>query len=185
MITVREATEADLPGIAGVLIDTWRATYRGMVPDSYLDGMDHGQHIERGRRRLLEGGPGRSTWVAEVDGQVNGEFDGDAVGNIVAIASGGPERKGRADYPAELYAIYSLPAYQGRGIGRRLVRGVADRLAAAGFTSMIIWVLAANPARRFYESLGGRLVDEAEIEIGGVTLPEVAYAWDSWDDLKV
>ena len=32
-------------------------------------------------------------------------------------------------------------------------------------------------ARRFYEALGGTVVGEQRIEIGGVTLVEVAYGW--------
>lgn len=47
MITVREATEADLSGIARVLVDTWRATYRGIVPDSCLDGMTYDAQAEK------------------------------------------------------------------------------------------------------------------------------------------
>jgi hypothetical protein len=38
-------------------------------------------------------------------------------------------------------------------------------------------VLKANPARGFYERMGGVLVAEQDIEIGGVMLPEVAYGW--------
>ena len=47
-----------------------------------------------------------------------------------------------------------------------------------GLDSMIVWVLAENrPARRFYEALGARLVTERHVEIGGASLPEVAYGW--------
>ena len=43
---------------------------------------------------------------------------------------------------------------------------------------MLLWVLEANaPARTFYEDLGGRVVREQPIDVGGVTLTEVAYGW--------
>jgi hypothetical protein len=42
---------------------------------------------------------------------------------------------------------------------------------------MIVWVLADNPARRFYEALDGQYVGERDIEIDGVKLREVAYGW--------
>ncbi len=42
---------------------------------------------------------------------------------------------------------------------------------------MLVWVLADNPMRRFYEALGGRLLREKKVEIGGVALDEVAYGW--------
>jgi ribosomal protein S18 acetylase RimI-like enzyme len=77
-----------------------------------------------------------------------------------------------------LYALYVLPSRQRQGCGRRLVQAVARRLVASGMRSVLVWVLAANiPARRFYEALGGAVVREQPIEIGGATLTEVAYGW--------
>ncbi len=42
---------------------------------------------------------------------------------------------------------------------------------------MLVRVLAENPARKFYEALGGQLLKAKPIEIGGATLDEVAYGW--------
>jgi hypothetical protein len=42
---------------------------------------------------------------------------------------------------------------------------------------MILWVFADNPARRFYEALGGKMIKESQFEIAGVTRYEVAYGW--------
>ena len=38
-ILIRRATARDAPAIARVRVDSWRTTYRGMIPDAYLDGM--------------------------------------------------------------------------------------------------------------------------------------------------
>ena len=76
-----------------------------------------------------------------------------------------------------MYAIYVLEAYQGRGLGRDLTLDVVARLVADGRRSMLVWVLADNPACRFYEALGGRRVEVKRISIGGVELDEVAYGW--------
>ena len=45
------------------------------------------------------------------------------------------------------------------------------------FGSLLVWVLAANPAVSFYEHLGGTLVAQKTIQIGGATLPEIALYW--------
>jgi len=58
-----------------------------------------------------------------------------------------------------------------------LAQTVAERLARAGLHSMLVWVLADNPARHFYEALGGQQVRGQQITIGGVTLDEIAYGW--------
>ena len=63
-------------------------------------------------------------------------------------------------------------------MGRRLAREVAADMAQHGMKALRIGCLAANaPARRFYEALGGRLVDERLFDEEGVMLPEVVYEW--------
>lgn len=42
---------------------------------------------------------------------------------------------------------------------------------------MLVWVLAENPFRRFYEALGGQYVRTEQFELGGAMLDEVAYGW--------
>jgi GNAT superfamily N-acetyltransferase len=109
--------------------------------------------------------------------------EGDA---LVAFAARAPERSGDSKYRGEAYAIYVLPSRQARGFGRALMRAVAGRLAAGGTKSMLLWVLEANArARTFYEALGGMVVRRQPIEIGGVTLVEVAYGWANLELLLV
>ncbi len=164
-MAVREATVDDVPAIARVHVDTWRATYRGIVPDDFLDGLTY-----EGRERQWTAalGPGSRTrlFVGEDD-----------AGRVVGFAACGPELGGDPDYRGELYALYIDAAAQGRGLGRQLVRAVAGRLADEGMTSLLLWVLAENPSRGFYERLGGREVRTQPIAIGGATLEEVAYGW--------
>ena len=174
---VREARPADVPGIARVHVDTWRTTYRGIVPDDYLDALSYEARERlwtRALERLAAAGEAGGTGNPHAGGLFVAEAPG---GEVVGFASCGREATGDPQYPDELYAIYVLDAWQGQGLGRRLARAVADRLAAAGLHAMLVWVLADNPMRRFYEALGGRLLREKKVEIGGVALVEVAYGW--------
>jgi ribosomal protein S18 acetylase RimI-like enzyme len=66
---------------------------------------------------------------------------------------------------------------QGRGLGTALLRKLAGSLATKGFKGMTVWVLERNPAIHFYEKSGAALVNAKEIEIGGVLLQDVAFAW--------
>ncbi|HVL03469.1 MAG TPA: hypothetical protein VM386_03415 [Acidimicrobiales bacterium] len=36
MVELRDATPADAPAIANVLVQSWRAAYRGLLPDDVL-----------------------------------------------------------------------------------------------------------------------------------------------------
>ncbi len=164
---IRLAQPSDAGGIARVHVDSWRSTYRGMMPDSYLAGLSYEQR-ENYWRSLLMHSPEtpQSIYVAEDD-----------AGTIVGFACGGIEREHDPVYRGELYAIYLLADHQKQGIGRELTQAVAQRLLDAGIDSMLVWVLAENPSRAFYESLGGQYVREKPIMIGDVTLTEVAYGW--------
>ena len=101
----------------------------------------------------------------------------DEAKKIVGFVNGGPERENDPFYKGELYAIYLLESYQHKGIGRQLIRVATLQLIERGFKAMLIWVLADNPSRRFYERIGGRPVREKKIKIGGADFVEVAYAW--------
>jgi GNAT superfamily N-acetyltransferase len=80
-----------------------------------------------------------------------------------------------------MYAIYILKEYQRKGIGKQLIQG----LIKESMSSFLVWVLADNPSRRFYEKLGGKKIGTESITIGGVDLDEVAYGLDSKETLTL
>jgi GNAT superfamily N-acetyltransferase len=101
----------------------------------------------------------------------------DDAGNIIGFASGGPERSGDPVYSGQVYAIYLLESWQGQGIGRQLTITLVRQLIQRGFMSLLIWVMADNPSRLFYEALGGQRVRERREMTGGVEVMDVAYGW--------
>ncbi len=163
---IRRATADDAEAIAWVPVASWRATYAGLVPDEFLAALSVEQRAARWRQAVA---PERQSYLVVAEDE----------GAVIGFAVGGPEREGDATYTGELYAIYLLAEQKGRGVGRALVKEIARELQRRGLSSMLVWVLAENPARKFYEALGGQYVREKEIEIGGKTLIEVAYGWKS------
>jgi ribosomal protein S18 acetylase RimI-like enzyme len=163
---IRSASEEDIPAIARVHVESWKMAYRGIVADSFLDGLSYPKHEARHQRLMSQ--VGAIYFVAEMPG------DG-----IVGFLSGGPEPSGDLGFPAELYAIYMLEEHRRHGIGLALVRQWAARLRQVDMNSALVWVLAENtPAKAFYERLGARYLRESTIEIGHVPLRELAYGWD-------
>lgn len=172
---IREATTADIPGIAKVHVASWQTTYRGMMPESYLAGLSVEESERNWTRYIGAPAPATVICVAEDEG---------AQVPVVGFAAGGPRRDGDPRYAGELYAIYLLKVAQGQGVGQQLVRAVAERLARAGISSMLVWVLEANPSRRFYEALGGVLLSERQsFVVAGMPLAEVSYGWPRIADL--
>ncbi len=163
---IREAQKSDSAAIAKVQVDSWRTTYEGIVPDSYLAKLSYEERELKWREFFSAAERTRFALVAE-----------DIGGQIVGFASGGPNRDATSNYSGELYAIYLLEGYQRQGAGRGLANAVAERLLQEGMNSMLVWVLTQNPACEFYEALGGQRAEEKEIVIGGATLIEVAYIW--------
>jgi len=176
-IRIREATVDDTEGMARVRVDTWRCAYQGILPQDYLMSLSYEHTASRWRETLWKAPrPGSFVYVAV---QETAEESGS--NQIVGIAIAGPEQSGDAEYCGEVYVLYVLPAFQSQGIGRRLVAACVQRLLQNKLESLIIWVIAKNPHRRFYESLGGKLVRQKEKEIGGVNLIEVGYGWQNVD----
>ncbi|MCB9455172.1 MAG: GNAT family N-acetyltransferase [Anaerolineaceae bacterium] len=163
---VRPAHLDDVMAVARVHVDSWRTSYAGIVPEDFLAGLRY-ESREAMWRQGLENPAWRSVlYVAE-----------DAPGQIIGFACAGPELDETPAYTGKIYAIYLLQAAQRKGAGRALMQACAQWLLARNHLSLLVWVLAENPARRFYEALGGQYVREEEIEIGGAVLMEVAYGW--------
>jgi GNAT superfamily N-acetyltransferase len=169
--TIRRATPEDAEAIAAVIVSSWRTTYRSLIADAAIDGRTVEKQAPKWRERLAR--DGCVAHVAEV------EIDG--APGVVGFAEGGPNRWTEPPFDAfdgELNALYLLQTHQRGGLGRHLVRAHAVGLLELGHRSMIVWVLDRNPARAFYERVGGRFVGTAEIVIEGSPYPDVAYAWD-------
>jgi GNAT superfamily N-acetyltransferase len=162
---VRMATLADAEGMARISVDTWRLTYGGILPKDYLDRMRRTAQETQRRRMMVSADTAH--FVAEEA----------ATGEIVGFASAGPARDGFGGAQAEIYELYVQNGFQRRGLGRRLVEASRAWLAGRGHRRMIIWVLADNPNRGFYERIGGRPAGRRSIRVGGAAVDETAYVW--------
>ncbi len=167
---IRKAIPADAAEMAQVGIVSWKETYRGIVPDSHLDGLDLAERIQWTEAYLKDPNVDFYTVVAEEDGAV------------VGYAAGGPNRSSDAAYQGELYTLYLLRKAQKQGVGRRLVQAVAKALAERGYANMLVGVLRDNPARGFYERLGAVYLRQGVFIVDGVEITEMAYGWP---DLRV
>ena len=170
MIAIRPAGSADAPDIARIHIDMWRLAYKGILSEEYLRQLSYSR-IRMHWQIMIE----RHSGVLIV-----GESSDDG---IIGFAAGGAERTGAFGVDGELMALYVLSSHHRNGIGRSLTVDMARRLADHGRTGMVVWVLADNPARDFYEHLGAAESAEQSISIGDRDYLEVAYVWHDFNVL--
>lgn len=162
---VRAAEPSDSSAIARIHVLTWRAAYRGHIPDGVLDTLDINQRTTFWRKRLAK--PPGWVFVAELNRT--------AVGFCDLI----PARDQDADPTrvAEIAAIYVLAEHWRKGLGRALCCRALAEAKAHNHTSVTLWVLASHsPARVFYECLGFTVDGATKIDkISGADLPQVRY----------
>ncbi|MBB3017577.1 ribosomal protein S18 acetylase RimI-like enzyme [Microvirga lupini] len=170
-IRIRDGRETDVAGIARAHVQGWRESYKGFLTPAALAGLSVEERVQLWQRALAEQEPRAKLLVAETRD-----------GEIVGFIRGGPIRGENADglgTETEIFAIYLLDKVKRQGIGRRLMTGVFDHLAAHGVRSVGLWVLKDNhPARRFYETLGGTTGPEQSFDVRGQMVTEVAYRFE-------
>lgn len=170
MVSIRSATIGDAVAIAQVHVESWRTTYRGIVPDEYLAGLDEVLRVKLWRE-----------WLSGETAVLVAEH----ASGVVGFAHAGRIREPVETCDAELYSLYLLRDAQRRGVGSALLKAMAAVLTERGFKSMAVWVLERNPARGFYEKNGGRLAASKVIDIGGAKLMEIVYWWPELASLGV
>ena len=172
MIRIRRASRRDATAIARVHVETWQSAYAGLLPDSMLAGMSDVRQAAWWQRLLADPGEARGVFVADDEDM-----------GVVGFGSCGLVRDkpegldGREIRVGEVYTLYVEPDFQNQGLGRRLLDALFRQLRADGCDTAVLWMLASNPTRFFYEGLGGEPVGHRVDTMAGTDVEEMAFAW--------
>ncbi|SFG95769.1 L-amino acid N-acyltransferase YncA [Desulfotomaculum arcticum] len=169
---IRKANIIDALAIAEVRVDTWQTTYRGIIPDEHLDNLSY-EDAENSFSELISKN-NCFLYVAENE-----------VGEIVGFAAAGAERFENPYYQGEIYAMYVLKNNQRQGIGTLLFRSMLKELKQLGFFSVILWVLAGNRYKKFYEDHGGKQIEFKIMNINGFDAELIGYGWPDISRLNI
>ena len=164
-LTIRKARPADAEAVARIYVESWRDTYPGVLPQRLLLSMTVEGQAARWRNAIAMAAR-ESVLVAE-----------DSRGNIFGMTSLGRARDSDLGFDAEVYTLYVHPLVMGRGVGRALLAGAFSALSQTGHANCMIWAHAKNPARYFYEAMGGKLIAERTTNMMGMLVPEAGYGW--------
>ena len=180
-VHIRRAQIEDAPALARINTESWQRTYRGIIPGAYLDAIDMSQRERAVHERLIREAADAGTLAATLVV----EDDQRRVIAYVSMGAARPMQSGEAPagYDAEVYALFTAPGYERRGLGSQLLHASASHLRNRGATSLIIWALKENPNVGFYLALGGVIAYEQTITIGGAALEEVGFGWPDLDTL--
>jgi len=165
---IRSATPDDVRAIATLHAESWRSAYRGSLSDEYLD--------ERVLADRL------SLWSEKFSSHDSDSFlvllasqDAEPIGFVCVILDEDEA------WGALLDNLHVLPAWKGKGLGKRLMVDAAKWVASQRpGTPLHLWVIEENDeATSFYRRLGGRPLDRKLWSApDGNAVGLVRYVWN-------
>lgn len=174
---IRQATEFDVEGIAFVQVNSWKTSYAGIIDQDFLDNISYEKRLSSWKDILLSKSSQELVVLFE--------------NKVIGFAGFGPIRsESRLDqHPffsdqnariGEIYAIYLLEEYKGKGLGKALFTQCRLWFIQKGFESFVVRALTNNVrAKRFYEKEGGKSIGEITITLGDKNYPEAFYLFRS------
>jgi GNAT superfamily N-acetyltransferase len=170
-LSFRRPVPDDAALLGALHVAAWRETYAGLLPQVLLKSLSIEERAGMWRAALEDPAAHHAPalFLAESGGR--------PIGFAACSDQRDPMLEARG-YDGELGAVYILQRFQRLGIGRALMRLMARALLNRGRRGASLWVLGENqPARIFYERLGGVPAGEKSDELSDVMLHEVAYGW--------
>lgn len=166
-ILIRKATLEDVESIASIHVKAWQESYKGIIEQNHLDAISFSDRLDLRKKILTFPKPAQINLVAVQENKVVGFCDAGAAFDQNDV------------YHGEIYAIYLLNEFKGRGIGRKLMKHVREHLELYSLIPYVAWVLEQNiGACNFYEKNGGQFFQKKLITIGDKRYIEISYLFN-------
>lgn len=167
---LRQAIALDAETLAALHSESWRSSYRGILSNEYLDGAIVDERKRYWQKSLETPKPERHFILIA-------EQADEAVAFVSVYLDEEPA------FGALLNNLHVRPHLKGQGLGKMLMVEAAKWTLAQHVSQMYLWVFEANTeARRFYEVLDGKAVEEKLKSVAGnVERNLLRYVWK---DLK-
>ena len=173
MICFREGNREDTQLIARLHAESWKASYRGIVSDHYLDQEVDLERLEAWTSTLRDHNPNLHIIIAEDHG--------------IACGFSGIYLDRSRTWGSYIDNLHVLPPSQGRGIGAQLLIRSADWIERKRpGSSFYLWVYTANSkARAFYEKMGCQYEDIKTVDNpGGGRSEIIRCVWPAINALR-
>ena len=161
---IRRRRKEDCLAIAHVVTISWNETYKGIVPDWFLDKLKTNEEERANRAMDSFEVNNNHQFVLEIDNKVVGFI------NLGIALDNDFENCG------EVIAFYIIGKYQKNGFGRKLIEEGIKELKSLGCDKMIIACLKGNSTNDFYKHIGGVYIKDGMYE--RLSLPENIYYYE-------
>ena len=161
---IRRREREDCKAIAHIVTVSWNETYKGIVPDCFLEELKNNENL-RAEKSYNEFDAGNNNQLVL---EVNDE--------VVGFVNFGVSHDEEFENCGEIIALYIISKHKGNGFGRKLVEAAVKELKILGFERMIIACLKGNPSNEFYKHIGGKYVKDGLYK--RLNLPENIYYYE-------
>jgi ribosomal protein S18 acetylase RimI-like enzyme len=155
-VSVRVAWAEDAPAIGALQVRSWRREYVDVLPGEVLGGLDPEQFADTWRAALTRPPDARNRVLVALEHRT-----------VRGFAVTGPATDPDAD-PVAVGQVADLtvdPDHGRQGHGSRLLQACADTLRADRFSTAVVWLNAADDARRGFLTAAGWAPDGAHREL--------------------
>lgn len=143
--TIAVAQAQDIPALQATAAASWWATYGDYLSAAFIE--DFLARAYNKRSLLAQIAKPNSCFLVVKSSEETVGFG--------QVGPAMPRRDAAPVAPADLYRLYLLPAWQGRGIGSRLLAQLEAWLCEQGYATYGAYVHVRNqPAQRFYARQG-------------------------------
>ena len=161
---IRKKERKDCADVAHVVTVAWNETYKGIVPDDFLEGL----YLNEEQRTINS--------YNKFDENDNHQYVLEVDGKVIGFVNVGSTDEKEYDNCGELHAIYIINGYKGNGFSKELINIGIEELKKMGYNKMIIGCLEGNPSNEFYKHIGGKFIKKRVFE--KLNLPENVYYFD-------
>ncbi len=161
---LREALAPDIESVSTLWLANWQSTYRGLLPDSFLDSL------------TLQGA--MKTWGGYAKAPENRIYAAFEDGTFLGFAACEPDTE--LNGCLYLHSLHVVTVARGRGVGTRLISRVWERTRELECDRLSICVVRGNEnARRLYAKLGAVHYKYFTDDSDGVAYASEKLLWTS------
>ena len=149
---IRKKQREDCSAVAHVVTVAWNETYKGIVPDDFLNSLYENEEERAINSYNKFNEKDNHQYVLEVDN------------NVVGFVNVGLSDETDYDNCGEIHAVYIINGYKGYGFGKKLIETGINELKEMGYDKMIFGCLVGNTSNKFYEHIGGKYIKQRIFE---------------------